>query len=387
MFEDVGCRIRKHGSLPGQGGARCRPRSPLPRRRGTGRRGQRRSSPAAARRFSDATRSPPTRAGSSSGTPTPRPPGWSATRPSATHEYPSHRLAALSELIASMRGSAIACFGAMDLELRDERGERRRILQADQSVYLHPGRSRLPREAGMVIGEHDFPDVVVEVDHTTDVRRGKLWLYEEWGFPEVWVEVPERYAPSRPAGRLPGLVIHSPRGRALSHRAGQSRVSGVDGGGDPRRPERAGPLGRDRRGARPGGTGARRARGHRPRRPAVASRAPPGRVGQGTRRGAGRSAGRGHERGRGQDSGFAGDAGVRVTARCKGAGQGDRRGNRRRPAPVRVPRRISATGCVPCASKPPTAPLPAPDPPKRTPPRSGAGERWRSSSPATCCRR
>ena len=134
---------------------------------------------------------------------------WKVRDPtSATHEYPSQRLSALSELIASMRGSAIACFGTMDLELRDERGERQRILQADQSVYLHPRRSRLPREAGMVIGEHDFPDVVVEVDHTTDVRRGKLWLYEEWGFPEVWVEVPERYAPSRPAGRLPGLVIH-----------------------------------------------------------------------------------------------------------------------------------------------------------------------------------
>ena len=134
---------------------------------------------------------------------------WMVRDPtSATHEFPSHRLSALSEMIASMRGSAIACFGAMDLELRGEGGERRRIMQADQSVYLHPGRSRLPREAGMVIGEHDFPDVVVEVDHTTDVRRGKLGLYEEWGFPEVWVEVPQRYAPSRPAGRLPGLVIH-----------------------------------------------------------------------------------------------------------------------------------------------------------------------------------
>ena len=130
---------------------------------------------------------------------------WMVRDPtSATHEYPSHRLSALSEMIASMRGSAIACFGAMDLELRGEHGERRRILQADQSVYLHPGRSRLPREAGMVIGEHDFPDVVVEVDHTTDVRRGKLGLYEEWGLPEVWVEVPERYAPSRPAGRPAG---------------------------------------------------------------------------------------------------------------------------------------------------------------------------------------
>ncbi len=61
----------------------------------------------------------------------------------------------------------------MDLELRDEHGERRRILQADQSVYLHPGRSRLPDAAGMVVGEHDFPDVVLEVDHTSNLRQTK----------------------------------------------------------------------------------------------------------------------------------------------------------------------------------------------------------------------
>ena len=108
---------------------------------------------------------------------------WVVREPtSATHEYPSHRLSGLSEVIASVRGSAIACFGAMDLELRDE---------------------------------HDFPDVVVEVDHTTDVRRGKLWLYEEWGFPEVWVEVPDRTSPSRrPAGRRAGLTIHRLEGEA-----------------------------------------------------------------------------------------------------------------------------------------------------------------------------
>ena len=50
--------------------------------------------------------------------------------------------------------------------------------------------------------------MVLEVDHTTDVRRGKLKLYEAWGFPELWVEVPERRAPSRPKSRMPGLVIH-----------------------------------------------------------------------------------------------------------------------------------------------------------------------------------
>ena len=49
---------------------------------------------------------------------------------------------------------------------------------------------------------------MLEVDHTTDVRRGKLGLYAAWGFPEVWVEVPDVTSPSRPAGRVPGMTIH-----------------------------------------------------------------------------------------------------------------------------------------------------------------------------------
>ena len=40
------------------------------------------------------------------------------------------------------------------------------------------------------------------------MRRGKLKLYEAWGFPELWVEVPERRAPSRAKSRRPGLTIH-----------------------------------------------------------------------------------------------------------------------------------------------------------------------------------
>ena len=72
------------------------------------------------------------------------------------------------------------------------RGVKWRILEADQCIYLHPGRARLPLDGPeMVIGEHDYPDVVLEVDHTTDVRWGKLRLYEEWGLPEVWVKMPE----------------------------------------------------------------------------------------------------------------------------------------------------------------------------------------------------
>ena len=46
------------------------------------------------------------------------------------------------------------------------------------------------------------------VDHTTDVHRGKLAMYESWGFPEVWVEVPDTPSPSRPHRRRPGLTIH-----------------------------------------------------------------------------------------------------------------------------------------------------------------------------------
>ena len=134
---------------------------------------------------------------------------WVVSEPtSATHEQPGARLAGLSHVIAGVRGSPIECFGTMDLLLRNAQGEKWRIMQADQSVYLHPGRVRLPTDA-MEIGRHHRPDVVLEVDHTTDVRRGKLWLYEAWGFPEVWVDVPESgYAVRRPAGLSPGLTIH-----------------------------------------------------------------------------------------------------------------------------------------------------------------------------------
>ena len=113
----------------------------------------------------------------------------------------------MAERIAEVRGSPIESYGSTDLLLRDAGGEPRRIMQADESVYLHPGQARLPG-AAMVVGEDDFPDVVLEVDHTTDVHRGKLALYESWGFPEVWVEVPDTPSPSRPHRRRPGLTIH-----------------------------------------------------------------------------------------------------------------------------------------------------------------------------------
>ena len=134
---------------------------------------------------------------------------WMVREPtSPTHETPSHGLAGLVERIAAVRGSSIKCYGSMDLLMRDAQGEPRRIMQADQTVYLYPRRAELLGASAMVVGRHNYPDVVLEVDHTTDVRRGKLRLYESWGFPEVWVEVPERWVASRPRGLVPGLTIH-----------------------------------------------------------------------------------------------------------------------------------------------------------------------------------
>ena len=133
---------------------------------------------------------------------------WICEPTTPYHERPSRLLTRLAELIGRVRGSPIESYGSMDLLLRDAGGEPRRIMQADESVYLHPAQARLPGPAAMVVGEDDFPDVVLEVDHTTDARRGKLALYESWGFPEVWVDVPDAPSPSRARGRRPGLTIH-----------------------------------------------------------------------------------------------------------------------------------------------------------------------------------
>ena len=123
------------------------------------------------------------------------------------HEHPPQRLAGLLKTISHLRGSPIETFGASDLLVRDARGAHLRIMQADQTVYLRPRATR-PWGPAIEVGSDTLPDVVLEVDNTTDVRRGKLALYESWGFPEVWVEVPDTASPSRPAGLRPGLTIH-----------------------------------------------------------------------------------------------------------------------------------------------------------------------------------
>ena len=128
---------------------------------------------------------------------------WRVCEPtSLQHEGPSRRLVRMAERVASLRGSRIVAFGSADLVRWDASGEREWLMQADEVLYLHPGRA-LPLGSSIDVDTDPLPDVVLEVDHSTDVRRRKLEVYRESGFPEIWVLVP--WESSR---RRPGLVIH-----------------------------------------------------------------------------------------------------------------------------------------------------------------------------------
>ena len=56
---------------------------------------------------------------------------------------PRQHLRDLATRIALVRGSPIETFGAADLLHRDAGGAWLRILEADQTVYLHPRTTRL----------------------------------------------------------------------------------------------------------------------------------------------------------------------------------------------------------------------------------------------------
>ena len=128
---------------------------------------------------------------------------WMVSEPtSIQHEEPSRRLVEMAARVAGLRGSRIVSFGSADLVRLDSAGRKRWLMQANEVLYLHPDRSRpYARAIDMDVGP--LPDVVLEVDHTTDVRRRKLGIYEECGFPEIWVLVPWEESV-----RTPGLAIH-----------------------------------------------------------------------------------------------------------------------------------------------------------------------------------
>ena len=143
---------------------------------------------------------------------------WKVCEPTSIyHEQPSRRLGRMAERVASLRGSAIESFGSADLVRRDVAGRKRWLMQADEVLYLHPDRVRLQGPA-IDVDADPLPDVVLEVDHTTDVRRRKLGIYMESGFAEIWVLVPWDSSV-----RAPGLVIHVRRGAGYREE-GESRA-------------------------------------------------------------------------------------------------------------------------------------------------------------------
>ena len=126
---------------------------------------------------------------------------WTLPDITVGHARASILLVALIREIAKMRGNPIAIYGYA-LQEQDANGRRLCAAQADKLIYLdHPERPPGP----IVVGHFPLPDVVFEVDVDTDVREHKLGLYESWGVPELWVEVPDEYTPDR--RQRPGLTI------------------------------------------------------------------------------------------------------------------------------------------------------------------------------------
>ena len=146
---------------------------------------------------------------------------WKVCEPTSIyHEQPARRLGRMAERVASLRGSAIETFGSADLLRVDASGRKHWLMQADEVLYLHPERSRLQGPA-IEVDADPLPDVVLEVDHTTDVRRRKLGIYKASGFPEVWVLVPWEASV-----RAPGLTIHVRRGEVYREEAESRAFSG-----------------------------------------------------------------------------------------------------------------------------------------------------------------
>ena len=142
---------------------------------------------------------------------------WRIPETPLQHERPSRRFVQMSERVAMLRGSAIESYGSAALVRRDATGRKRWLMQADEVLYLHPGRVRLAGPA-IEVDADPLPDVVLEVGHTTDVRRRKLGIYKESGFPEIWVLVPWKASV-----RKPGLAIHVRRG-GVYREEGESRA-------------------------------------------------------------------------------------------------------------------------------------------------------------------
>ena len=131
---------------------------------------------------------------------------WMVREAYIEHERPLSRMVLLTYRIGQVRGSPIVCCGTTSLHERGQGGDIR-VLEADQAIYLDATREQALRSP-ILVREGEAPDIVLEVDHTTDARRRKLGVYEQWQIPEVWVEVPDAPSQSRPKSRRSGCTLH-----------------------------------------------------------------------------------------------------------------------------------------------------------------------------------
>ena len=188
-----------------------------------------------------------------------------AETPGGIHEGTSRRLPQQAERIALVRGAPIVALGAVGLVEPDVAGAPSARCRPTRPCICIPDRAVLP-EGSLIIGEHDLPDVVLEVDYTTDIRPGKLRVYERWASRSCG-----RWCPrARAGGGRPGSrsTASPPDGtappRPAPPRRGQHRPARMDGGGNPRGPDGARSVGADRPRARTGGPRARRPGRHPP---------------------------------------------------------------------------------------------------------------------------
>ena len=134
---------------------------------------------------------------------------WMVCEPQTpAHERPAHRLPVLLDRIAEARGADIVCCGTTTYYEHGADGQRIRAMEADQTIYLDAARGQGLQAPVLVLGSEPPPEVVLEVDLTTDVRRRKLREYARWRFPEVWVEVPPPGPGGRPRRGPPGVTIY-----------------------------------------------------------------------------------------------------------------------------------------------------------------------------------
>ena len=108
---------------------------------------------------------------------------WKVCEPtSIQHEQPSRQLTQMAGQFAMLRGHRGSCASAPRTWcIGTPRARKRWLMQADELLYLRPDRVRLQGPAIDIDRRDPLPEVVLEVDHTTDVRRRKLDIYKESG--------------------------------------------------------------------------------------------------------------------------------------------------------------------------------------------------------------